>query len=124
MNSAISDKWIVKQIRKDDGSLNETVFVYPRGLRKPELPTVGREKICASVTDVLYLSAQAVYLRDKAGGYVRLAWADIEDLDWRLRTVEGRAVQTLRFVTADGRRTVVPMPFEFVPYYFAEVMDA
>ena len=51
MNSVITRPWIVKQLRKDDGSLNETVFVYPRGVRKPELPTVGREMVCAGGAD-------------------------------------------------------------------------
>ena len=44
MNSAITAKWIVKRLRKDDDFLKDTVFVYPRGVRKPELPTAGREK--------------------------------------------------------------------------------
>jgi hypothetical protein len=125
MNSTVTDTWIVRQIRKDkDDGLNVTVFVYPRGVQKPELPTMDGEKICASATDVLYLSTDAVYLRDKAGGYARLPWAEIDDLDWVLRTVDGEPVQAMRFLTGRGRKIVVPMPFDFVPYHFGEVVAA
>src|SRR5262245_55320723 len=124
MNASITDQWIVRQLRKDkDDGFNETTFVYPNGHRKPELPAKNGETICAGVTDVLHFSTDAVYVRDKAGGYTRLPWAEIDDFDWVLRTVKGEPVQAMRFHI--GRRTiVVPMPFDFVPYHFGEVIDA
>src|SRR5262245_45039927 len=113
MDIAITDQWIVRQLRKDkDDGFNETTFVYPRGLRKPELSTKHGEQVCAGVTDVLYFSTDAVYVRDKAGGYARLPWAQVDDLDWVLRTVAGEPVQAMRFLLADGRKIVVPMPFD------------
>src|SRR5262245_5571458 len=125
MNSAITDKWIVRQIRKDrDDGLNETIFVYPRGLGKPELPTRDGEKVCASASEVLYISTDAVYVRDKTGDYTRLPWAEIDDVDWLLRTVNRKTVQAMRFQTTGGQKIVVGMPFDFVPYYFGEVIAA
>lgn len=73
MTSLVTDEWIVETMPKNTPALNEPVFVYPGGVRKPELPIPAGEKVCASVADVLYFSPRAVYLRHKKGGYTRLA---------------------------------------------------
>lgn len=123
MSFRITDRWIVDTMLKNDWCLNTEVFVYPDGLDKKELPVPVGEKVVASITDVLYLSKKAVYLRDKAGRYMRLAWSDIDDVVWSLRKVNGQIVQAIGYKMTDGRKIVTPMPFDGVPYYFAEVHE-
>lgn len=119
----VTDRWIIDTLRENDRSLNAEVFVYPDGIQKAELGTPAGEKVCASVTDVLYLSTRAVYLRDKKGEYTRLPWADIDDMVWSLRKVNEQTVQAIGYKTIDGRKIVIPMPFAFVPAFFGDVHD-
>lgn len=123
MSFEVTDQSIVDTMRKNDRCLNTEVFVYPDGLDKEELPVPTGEKIVASITDVLYLSRNAVYLRDKAGKYARLPWSDIDDIVWSLRKVNGQTVQAIGYKTTDGRKIVTPMPFSFAPLYFSQVHE-
>ncbi|HEX4794147.1 MAG TPA: hypothetical protein VH370_10160 [Humisphaera sp.] len=123
MSFEVTDQWIVDTMLKNDWCLNTEVFVYPEGVDKKELPIPAHEKVVASITDVLYLSRIAVYVRDKAGKYTRLPWSDIDDIVWSLRKVNGQTVQAIGYKTTDGRKIVTPMPFTFVPAYFSEVHE-
>jgi len=88
----VTDQWIIDTMRKNDWCLNTEVSVHPDGVQKEELKIPPGEKVCASITDVLYLSTRAVYLRGKSGTYTRLPWAEIEDMVWSLRKVNGQTV--------------------------------
>ncbi len=123
MSFNITDQWIVDTMLKNDWCLNTEVFVYPQGVDKKELPIPAGEKVVASITDVLYLSRQAVYVRDRAGKYTRIPWSEINDIVWSLRKVNGQTVQAIGYKTTDGRNIVTPMPFSFVPFYFSEVHE-
>jgi hypothetical protein len=120
----ITDQWIIETMNKNDWCLNTIVFVYPDGAVKEELNFPPGEKVCASITDALYLSTRAVYLRGKAGKYTRLLWADIDDMTWSLRKVDGQTVQAISYKVSDGCKIVTPMPFTFVPKYFGQVIEA
>jgi hypothetical protein len=119
----VTDQWLVDTMLKNDWCLNTQVFVYPGGIEKKELNVPTGEAVVASITDVLYLSKKAVYFRDKAGKFTRLPWSEMEDVVWSLRKVNGQSVQAIGYETTDGRKTVVPMPFSFVPRYFSQVHE-
>lgn len=121
MAFAVTDQWLIDTMVKNDWCLNSDVFVYPDGLQKDELKIPAGEKVCASISDALYLSIKAVYVRNKTGTYTRLLWAEMDEVAWLLRTVNGYPVSAIRYATIDGRKSVAVMPFSAIPRYFYEV---